>query len=167
MFDSVHTNGLIEVYGEMPWESLPKSPVINDPRLDGITILIVDDDADSRAVLEWFLTSHGANVLPARSASQALRIIDTQSPDLLLSDISMPDADGYELLAQIRALEKAKNLSEKKSLPLPAAAISAFATAADRQKSLRAGFQFHITKPMDFIELMASVAALAGRVQLS
>jgi CheY-like chemotaxis protein len=92
---------------------------------------------------------------------EAIRIMEKAPPDVLLSDIAMPEMDGYTLIKEIRHLEQKKGA--KKTGHLPAAAISAFTSAADRRASVSAGFEFHIGKPVDIPGLIETVAILAGR----
>ena len=105
-----------------------------------------------RAVLEGC----GASVDEAESAAEALRCVQTDRPDVLLSDIAMPGEDGYSLIRKVRSLDGPARM-------LPAAAFTAYATATDRARALLAGFQAHIPKPVEPSELAAVVAALAGR----
>lgn len=125
--------------------------------LTGVTVLIVDDEADTRLVLERILSACGAEVLLAGNADTALRLIASDRLDVLVSDIGMPDMDGYELLRRVRAASPAG------SDALPAIALSAFARAEDRVRALHAGFQVHVSKPVEPSELIATVAALARR----
>jgi len=129
--------------------------------LDGVVILVVDDNADWRDLLGEVLTSHGARVVTAESGIEAIRIVEKAPPDVLLSDIGMPEMDGYTLIKEIRHLEQKKGA--KKNDRLPAAAISAFTSPADRRASASAGFEFHIGKPVDIPGLIETVATLAGR----
>jgi len=125
--------------------------------LSGIRVLVVDDDADSRNLVKRLLEDYGAQVLLAGSVDEALAIFASQRPDVILSDIGMPDRDGYDLLRNIRSLsiEQGRNV--------PAAALTALARAEDRKRAMLAGFQSHITKPVDPGELVAVVATLTGR----
>ena len=125
------------------------------PRLDGVVILVVEDDPDSRELTKSVLESHGASVVAAGTGMEALRIVEKTPPDVLLSDIWLPEMDGYTLMEKIRRLEHKK--------PIAAAAVSAYASVEARQQSIAAGFQFHISKPLDVAELLMKVAILAGR----
>ena len=102
-----------------------------------------------------FLTACGAEVAEAASAAEALRLIESSAPDILVSDIGMPNMDGYDLIRQIRTRLAAKTL--------PAAALTAFARSEDRRRALLAGFQTHVAKPVDPAELVAAVASLVER----
>jgi signal transduction histidine kinase/CheY-like chemotaxis protein len=125
--------------------------------LSGVRILVVDDDPDTREMLGRVLTECGADVERAGSSAEALAIIERRSPDLLVSDIGMPDADGYELLRGVRRLER------ERGGRLPAIALTALARSEDRTRALRAGFLVHIAKPVEPAELVATVASVTGR----
>jgi CheY-like chemotaxis protein len=124
--------------------------------LRGVRVLVVDDDRDSRELIKRLLTEHDAKVQLASSADEALKILSASSPDILLSDIGMPDVDGYDLIRAVRALPAADRAN------VTAAALTAFARTQDRTRTLLAGFQAHITKPVDPSELVAVVASLTG-----
>lgn len=99
----------------------------------------------------------GAEVISAETADQALELLGSAHFDLLVSDIGLPESDGYALIRKVRA-------SGKSSRDLPAVALTAFARAEDRRRALVAGFQSHVTKPVDASELSTVLASLAGRV---
>jgi len=124
------------------------------PRLDGIRVLVVDDEQDGRALVARILDGQGASPVCASSATEALELLSRERFDLLLSDIGMPDTNGYELIAKVRELDKAR------SRPLPAIALTAYARTEDRQRSLLAGFHMHLSKPTEARELIASIAGL-------
>jgi signal transduction histidine kinase len=126
------------------------------PVLTGVHVLVVDNEADARALVATILERCGANVRTAASAAEAIQSIGERRPDVLLSDIAMPGEDGYDLIRRVRVLERG-------GPALPAAAITAFATATDRARALLAGYQVHLPKPVEPSELAAVVAALAGR----
>ena len=127
------------------------------PSLDGIRVLVVDDEPDARVLLVAVLEGHGAQVKAVGSASEALSAIAHSAPDVLVSDIGMPSEDGYSLIRKVRMdLKKSPTL-------LPAAALTAYARMEDRSRALMAGFQSHVTKPIDPNELLIVVATLAGR----
>jgi signal transduction histidine kinase len=130
------------------------------PSLAGIRILVVDNDADARGLITTILEGRGAEVRAVESAALALDAIVEWRPDVLLSDIAMPGEDGYTLIRRIRSRESAA------SPPLPAAALTAYATIGDRAQALRAGYQAHLAKPIEPAKLTATVAALAGRLTL-
>lgn len=121
-------------------------------RLTEVTILLVDDDADAREVIARILQRAGAIVRVATSAANALEILQGWSPDLLVSDIAMPDLDGFDLIARVRR--------QYASGQLKAAALSARTMPADRERALRAGFDAHLKKPLSASELVASLAAV-------
>ena len=129
------------------------------PALDGVHVLIVDNEPDSRGLIRAVLEECGASVDEAASAGEALDRLRARRPDVLLTDIAMPAEDGYSLIRKVRALDDGRTV-------LPAAAFTAFATAQDRARALLAGFQAHIPKPVEPSELAAVVAALAGRTIL-
>jgi signal transduction histidine kinase/CheY-like chemotaxis protein len=122
--------------------------------LTGLSVLVVDDDDESRCVVATYLESHGAAVLTAQSASEALAILQRDRVDVLLADVAMPGEDGYSLVRKLRALQAAR------ASTIPAAALTAFARDEDRQEALEAGFQMHLTKPIDAGALVAAVAML-------
>jgi len=124
--------------------------------LEGVRVLVVDNEADARGLVTAILESCGAEVTAVESAAEALKEIRYQRPDVLLSDIAMPGEDGYTLIRKIRRLESPES-------PLPAAALTAYATDGDRAEALMAGYQAHLAKPIEPSELTAIVAALAGR----
>ncbi|MEG1118389.1 MAG: response regulator, partial [Janthinobacterium sp.] len=127
-----------------------------NPDLRGVTVLLVDDEADARELTARILREHHADVHDAGSVAQALHLLDQVHPDVLVSDIGMPDADGFDLLAQVRARACAD------AARLPALALTAFAQQQDRQRALDSGFQAWISKPLDPAELVAAVAQLAA-----
>jgi CheY-like chemotaxis protein len=133
------------------------SRMASEVSLGGIRVLVVDDDRDARELIKRLLSEQEAEVLLAASADEALRMMKTQTPDILLSDIGMPDTDGYDLIRAVRALPAAEGAN------IAAAALTAFARTQDRTRALLAGFQAHITKPVDPAELVAVVAALTRR----
>ena len=124
--------------------------------LSGLRVLVVDDDADARALIQRVLSECQAEVLCASSGEEALALLDSTAPDLLVSDIGMPGMDGYELLRRLRARSDAR-------ASLRAIALSAFARTEDRTRALLAGFQMHVAKPVEPAELIATVAAASGR----
>ena len=124
--------------------------------LDGLRILVVDDDADSRDLVTTVLRDRGAEVKSAESAAAALLAFRAFTPDVLVSDIGMPDVDGYELLRRIRALPELAGERVK------AVSLSAYATAQDRANSLAVGFAMHLAKPVTIRELVRTIAAVAG-----
>jgi signal transduction histidine kinase/CheY-like chemotaxis protein len=129
------------------------------PELSGLRVLLVDDEADSRDLLNLILYSCGADVVLATSAIEALETIRNEKFDVIISDIGMPDEDGFSLIKKIR------ELSNEEGGDVPAIALTAYARAEDRVKALRSGFQMHVAKPVEPAELVAIVANLAGRMR--
>jgi len=124
--------------------------------LQGLRVLVVDDEADARELVEAVLTRYGAAVKVAASAHEAFREVRYWRPDVLVADIGMPVEDGYSLLRRIRALSSAEGGS------IPAAALTAYAQLGDRERALAAGFQEHVSKPVPPDHLALVVARLAG-----
>ncbi|MEH2418093.1 hybrid sensor histidine kinase/response regulator [Nostoc sp.] len=127
------------------------------PNLDGLRVLIVDDEADTRHLLTTILTEYGIQVIAAASASEALLALQQFHPHILVSDISMPQEDGYTLIKKVRALPT------QEGGRIPAVALTAYARAEDRTQALLAGFQLHVPKPVNPGELAAVIANLTGR----
>jgi CheY-like chemotaxis protein len=125
--------------------------------LDGIKILIVDDDEDSRLVLESALERAGATVASVDSAQAALAYLRAERVDTMISDIGMPGEDGFSLMKRVR------NLPENHNGRVPAIALTAYARNEDVARALDVGFQHHMAKPADLEELARTVAALTAR----
>lgn len=125
------------------------------PALSGVRILLVDDEPDSLETVSLLLSQAGAEVSMASSAAQAVEMFLKSVPDVLISDIGMPDEDGYSLMRRIRALPNGASV--------PAVALTAFARAHDRIKALEAGYQVHVPKPVDVGELANIIAILIRR----
>jgi signal transduction histidine kinase/CheY-like chemotaxis protein len=126
-------------------------------RLDGLKVLVVDDEADTRELLKAGIGQCGALVETAASAREALEAIEKNRPQILISDIGMPDEDGYELIRKVRALPA------ERGGEMPAIALTAYARTEDRMRVLRAGYQMHVPKPVEFAELVAIIASLIKR----
>ncbi|WP_238845945.1 hybrid sensor histidine kinase/response regulator [Nostoc edaphicum] len=126
----------------------------NSLPLNGIRVLVVDDDADSRDFVAFVLEQDGAFVIAVSSAYEALQTLAEVKLDVLVSDISMPDMDGYMLIHQVR------NLIPEQGGQIPAIALTAFARNDDQQEALKAGFQMHLPKPLNPEELVAAIAQL-------
>jgi PAS domain S-box-containing protein len=124
------------------------------PSLAGITVLIVDDEPDARLIISRIVEERGARTLTASSGTEALSLLASESIDILVSDIGMPDFDGYRLVQTIRTLES------KRVRKLPAIALTAYARTEDRQRALLAGYQMHLAKPVEPRELVAGIASL-------
>jgi signal transduction histidine kinase/DNA-binding response OmpR family regulator len=132
---------------------LPAPSERNGLRLDGLRIVLVEDETDAREALQAALQGFGADVVAVDSAAAALRALAEQRPDVLLSDIGLPGDDGYELIRQVRARDTERRM--------PAAAITAHVRAEDRAGALRAGFDAHVQKPVEPLELARVVRRLA------
>jgi CheY-like chemotaxis protein len=124
------------------------------PRLDGVSVLVVDDEPDARGFVTRILEGRGARALPVANMDEALTALRGGAIDILLSDIGMPEADGYELMHRVRTLDV------KAASRVPAIALTAYARPEDRQRSLLAGYQMHISKPVEARELIAGIASL-------
>jgi PAS domain S-box-containing protein len=133
----------------------PATPDLMLRDLSGVRILVVDDDRDARELIARILADCNASVSTAASAREGLAAVRKAAPDLLISDLGMPEADGFELLSRVRALgpECGGNV--------PALALTAFARSEDRLRALEAGFSDHISKPVEPSELIAAVAGIA------
>lgn len=127
------------------------------PSLEGLTVLAIDDEPDARNLIKRVLEECGAKVILAASAAEGLEMMKSQRPDVILSDVGMPGGDGYEFIKKVRSL------SHEDGGRTPAAALTAFARAEDRTRALRAGYQMHVAKPVDPLELTAVVASLVVR----
>ncbi len=123
---------------------------MNTLPLQALRILVVDDDRDSREMMVVALETEGAEVIAVESAQSAFAAMTTWKPDLLISDIRMPDADGYGFLQTLRS----------QSFDLPAIAVTAYAHDDDRQAAIAAGYQCHLSKPIDLELLYATIAEL-------
>ncbi|HEY0101070.1 MAG TPA: response regulator [Pyrinomonadaceae bacterium] len=133
--------------------SLAKSAV-----LEGLRILVVDDEADTRELVQEVLGRQGAEVQTSGSVAEALRTLAQWQPDLLVSDIGMPFEDGYELIRRVRKL-----YGDGARGQIPAVALTAYAGVEDSKRALAAGFQMHLAKPVDPKALISTLARLAGR----
>ena len=125
-------------------------------RLDGLRVLVVDDEPDARRLLVRVLGAAGAVVTAASGAAEAMEALSAARPEVLVSDIGMPDVDGFDLIRRIRA--RGHTVKD-----LPAVALTAFVHKEDQRQALLAGFQVHIGKPVDLHHLTAVIASLAGR----
>ncbi|MCC3408647.1 MAG: PAS domain-containing protein [Microcoleus sp. PH2017_10_PVI_O_A] len=153
-----------ELTAPNPAESAALSEPLNDsservPSLENLQVLVVDDEADTRELLKVVLESYGAEVVTAESAAAAMAAL-TENPgrfDVLISDIGMPEENGYSLIRQVRAL------AAEAGGNIPAAALTAYAIERERERAIEAGFQTHIGKPVKPVQLGLMVANLAGR----
>jgi CheY-like chemotaxis protein/two-component sensor histidine kinase len=128
-----------------------------ETKLECLKVLVVDDEIDAQDLVKRILEEFGANVLTACSVDEAIELVQTYQPNVVVSDIGMPGKDGYEFIRILRGLppEMGGNI--------PAAALTAFARSEDRVRALRSGYQMYIAKPVEAVELIAVVASLAGR----
>jgi PAS domain S-box-containing protein len=126
-------------------------------KLNGVKVLVVDDEPDARALVKRLLDECEALVRTAGSADEAMTMIQEEIPDVLVSDIGMPDEDGYSLIRRVRAI------GVERGGRVPAVALTAYARAEDRMKAILAGFQMHVPKPVEGAELLTMIASLAGR----
>jgi PAS domain S-box-containing protein len=150
----------------LPTGGVPHQPVASPepetqeevPALDGIEIVIVEDDGDTLDFLARYLSANGARVTTAMTAAKALEILPQSNADIVVSDIGLPEMDGYDLIQRIRN-------SDPSLAGLPAIALTAYARPDDRARAFRAGFQAHLAKPVEPPELGAAIARLVGRVK--
>jgi PAS domain S-box-containing protein len=124
------------------------------PSLQGLKIMVVEDEPDTRQMLQVVLEQYGASVTSASSAAEALEALPEQKPDILISDLGMPGMDGFELIRKIRA-ESSPELQN-----MPALALSAYATTEDKAKAAQAGYQAHVSKPAALDDLLTAVSRL-------
>jgi CheY-like chemotaxis protein len=137
----------------------PAAALESVPSLDGLCVLIVEDEADSRELLNTALSRCGAETITVQSCEDALRALreSPRLPDVVVSDLGMPEHDGYELIRQLRALEP------KRGGRIPAVAVTGYANPGDRTRALRAGYTGYVAKPIDLIGIAAAVAVAANR----
>jgi CheY-like chemotaxis protein len=135
------------------------SAAAEPPNLSGFSILVVDDDTDALDLIAMELTNCGAKVVAFGSAAEGLEAMKDEQFDLLISDISMPDLDGYQFIRQVRTNEAASQMRK-----LPAVALTGHARAQDRMRALIAGYDTHVAKPIETNELVTVVASLVGRL---
>jgi CheY-like chemotaxis protein len=138
-------------------------PAITDGAVDvgaislaGVKVVVVDDEPDAREMIRRALVASGAEVVAAGSAAEALDAVERFRPDVMVSDIGLPEQDGYELIRRVRMLGGAGGVK--------AVALTAFARLEDRTRAMLAGYQMHLAKPVEPSELVVTVASLAGRV---
>lgn len=123
-------------------------------RLDGLHILVVEDDADGRELMSTVIERAGARATTVASVRAALQALESAQPDALVSDIGLPNEDGFALIRQIRARE-----AERGGF-LPAVALTGYVHEDERKRVLAAGFQVHVPKPVDLADLMAAIASV-------
>lgn len=134
------------------------SPLESAP-LAGLKILVVDDEADARDLLKFLLEQYGAAVQVASSAAIALEQLSVMKPDLIVSDLGMPDIDGYQFIQRVRSLPCDQGGET------PAIAVTAYAREEDRMSAIAAGFQAYITKPIDPLDVVKTIAQLSAAVR--
>ncbi len=127
--------------------------------LNGLRVLVVDSDLDSRVLLTMVFEEYGVETIAATSALEALEIVKQVKPDLLISEISLPNEDGYSLMRKVKALENARQVE------IPAIALTTYDGEDDRAHALSVGFEKHLPKPFDIDELIITVACLTKQVQ--
>lgn len=154
--------GRIAVAGAAAELTLPRARALPSAgperaRLGGARVVVVDDEADARDVLRELLEQQGAEVRACRSAREALAEVEAWRPDVLVSDIGMPEGDGYRLIAEVRAL------GEPRGGWVPALALTAYASTEDARRALLAGYQQHLAKPVDADALVRAVSELLPR----
>jgi hypothetical protein len=139
-----------------PTTEIPAAENLALPRLDDVHVFAIDDEPDARELLRTVLEAQGATVTSFASAADALAALKTTKPTVLICDVGMPKMDGYQLIRALRA-------DESRASRIPALALTAFARAEDRKRSLVAGYQAHLAKPFDIGELVLVIADLVGR----
>jgi two-component system CheB/CheR fusion protein len=146
------------VPGGEPVAALSSAAEPDRALLDGLSVLLVDDETDVRDAFAALLEGYGARVTAAPSVREAMAALQHSIPDVVVSDLGMPGEDGYELIRKVRMLPP------EAGGQLPALAVSAYATEHDRRNALSAGFQIHLAKPVALLELVTEVARAAGRI---
>jgi CheY-like chemotaxis protein len=135
-----------------------ESSTSNPLSLAGVRVLLVEDKADARDLITMMLAQDAAEVRTAVSATEALAACNEWRPDILISDIGMPEEDGYTLMKKLRARES------ERGGHIPAIALTAYARREDRLRALSVGYESHVPKPVDPIDLVAAVASLTNRI---
>jgi signal transduction histidine kinase/ActR/RegA family two-component response regulator len=151
--------GQAAAFGARRTAAAAASPMPPLPRLDALRILVVDDNPDGRTLTSLVLTQAGASVKAVASVREALQTLEMERPDALVSDIGLPDEDGYGLIRQIRQYE-----AEHGGF-LPAVALTGYARPEDRTRILAAGFQAHVQKPLEPVELTAAIATITHHLR--
>jgi CheY-like chemotaxis protein len=144
--------------GEAPAIPMDVTPSPTRISLRGVKVLAVDDEHDARNLIRRILERSSAKVFTAGSATEAMRLFKNERPDVIVSDIGMPEQDGYEFMRMVRSL------GVEEGGQTPAAALTAYARPQDRRQALMAGYQSHVVKPADPDELITVVASLAGKL---
>ncbi|HEY2994602.1 MAG TPA: PAS domain-containing protein [Methylomirabilota bacterium] len=156
---------------DLPFNAAPSTTVAPEPtprriesegvyrliNLNGLRVLVVDDEADARELMRMVLRSSGAEVMAAANAEEAIEQVEQWHPDILVSDIGLPGDDGYVLIQKLRKREAVLGRS------IPALAVTAYARAEDRTRALAAGFQMHVAKPLEPADFVAAIVSLVGK----
>jgi CheY-like chemotaxis protein len=119
-------------------------------------VLLIEDQGEAQKVMELILTQAGASVTSAGTSEEALEAYRKARPDVIAADIGLPDMNGYEFLRRVRALEASRNTE-----PVPAIALTAYAHDRDRRAAMEAGYQEHVSKPVDGAKLVQTIRKLA------
>ncbi len=146
----------VEALDPEPWAENNGNGYAHFPSLDCVQVLVVEDNTDARDFIVMVLEQFGAKVTAAACVKEAIKCLQSYSPHVLVSDIGMPDEDGYSFIRQVRDLEQQRGEN------IPAVALTAYAGEQDQKQALAAGFQMHLAKPIDPAELVTAVAELAG-----
>ena len=152
----VHSSSVTQEKRVHPRHEVPRA-LTQLPDLSGTHVLAVDDEPDALRLLTEILEAAGARVTSATSGGAALEKIRMVKPDVLVVDLGMPLMDGFELIGRVRQAE------EPAIRDVPAAALTAYARSEDRARTLQSGFEMHLAKPVDPLELVSAVKALARR----
>jgi CheY-like chemotaxis protein len=144
----------VQLFSDVTKAGLENAEPLAEGRLKQRRILLVEDDADTRELLKTVLTRHGAEIVAAGSSADALAEIARSKPDVIISDIGMAGENGYDLIRKIRSMDP------EAGGHIPAIALTAYAGAVDRRRALLAGFQTHLSKPVDPDDLLAVIVSL-------
>ena len=139
-----------------PKSGHPSSRESAEVSLAGLTVLVIDDEVDARELVQSLLCDVGAEAIIAGSADEGLELLKARRPHVIVSDIGMPDRDGYQFMRDVRAL------TPEQGGRTPAIALTAFARSEDRTRAMLAGYQVHVSKPIEPDELVATIKSLAG-----
>jgi PAS domain S-box-containing protein len=150
-----------ESFSDQPETVSNSSQVPEDNNLNGLRILLVEDDPDTRELLAAVLREHGGEIIAVDSSASALTEVDREKPDLIISDIGMANENGYEFIQKVRRLDP------EAGGRIPAIALTAYAGSADRRRALLAGFQTHLPKPVEPADLLAAVLSLTFQPPLT
>lgn len=150
-------SGRVDLFSNQARLMLENSKTFTEQRLKDLQVLVVEDDPDTRELLKTILEQCGAEVRAVASSAEALAELAQRIPNVLISDIGMPNESGYELIERIRSL------NPEQGGRVPAVALTAYAAASDRRRALLAGFQTHLAKPVEPDELLAVIASLSNQ----